>query len=249
VNISDIAKLELDMDSQDVALTFIEITRWITQGVETIEVLSSLAERCVSLLPVSASGILLRDLTGSLQVVGASSKSAHLLDLFQIQNDQGPCLECSNSGKAVADSELTSNGPWPEFSKRAREEGFVAVYALPLISKDLTIGALNLFATQKLTSAKLAVAQALADAATLSLMQVDPKQDLQIVIRQVHLAVETRNTLEQAKGMISQRFDIDAESAFIKIRDIAYETNQSLVSLATSIVMRDSENPGLQRIR
>jgi hypothetical protein len=243
---TDLTSIKFDLDAKDVALTFIEVTRWITQGVETIEVLSALADRCVSLLPVSASGILLRDITGTLQVVGASSKSAHILDLFQIQNDQGPCLECSNTGLPVADTSLSASGPWPAFALRARQEGFVAVYALPLISKDVTVGALNLFATEPLNEAKLAVAQALADAATLSLLQVDPHEDLQIVIRQIHLAVETRNTLEQAKGMISQRFAIDAEAALIKIQAVAKESDQSLVALATSIVMRDSANLALE---
>ena len=154
-------------DAAELAVTLIEITRSVTQGAETIEIFTELAEKCVGLLPVSAAGILLRDVSGTLQVIGASSPSAHLLDLFQVQNEEGPCLECTMTGIGVSDIELSATGPWPRFSELARAQEFTAVYALPLRSRDVTVGALNLFAREQLSPGRLVVAQALADAATL----------------------------------------------------------------------------------
>jgi hypothetical protein len=227
----------------DLALTLIEISRSVNQGAETIEIFSNLAQRCVELLPVAGAGILLRDSNDMLQVIGASSPSAHLLDLFQVQNEQGPCLACCETGESVADETLDSNGPWPRFSALAQAHGFTAVYALPLKSKHVSVGALNLFAKQPLSDEKLFVAQALADAATLSLLQVDPELDLQIIIRRIHLAVESRNTLEQAQGMIAQRFSVDIETALIKIRQVAGVTQLSLVQVARHIIARDESSP------
>lgn len=232
-------------DATELALTLIEITRSVTQGAETIEIFTSLAEKCVGLLPVSAAGILLRDVTGTLQVIGASSPSAHLLDLFQVQNEEGPCLECSTTGIPVSDAELSPTGKWPRFSALTRAQSFSAVYALPLRSRDVTIGALNLFATSELTPGRLIVAQALADAATLSLLQIDPQVDLQIVIRRIHLAVESRNTLEQAQGMIAQRFSVDAEEALVRLQNVSHITSLTLVDVARAVITRDTTSPAV----
>ena len=238
------AEIDLELpDATALAITLIEITNSVTQGAETIEIFTELAGKCVNLLPVAAAGILLRDVTGTLQVIGASSPSAHLLDLFQVQNEQGPCLECTMTGMPVTDVELQATGRWPRFAALTRAQGFQAVYALPLRSRDVTVGALNLFAREPLSSSRLVVAQALADTATLSLLQVDPHIDLQIVIRRIHLAVESRNTLEQAQGMIAQRFSIDAEQALIRLQDVSESTALSLVEVATAVIQRDPHSP------
>lgn len=230
-------------DATELAVTLIEITKSVTQGAETIEIFTQLAEKCVSLLPVSAAGILLRDIGGTLQVIGASSPSAHLLDLFQVQNEEGPCLECTMTGNPVSDVELSAGGKWPRFSELTGAHGFTAVYALPLRSRDLTVGALNLFAREQLSPGRLVVAQALADAATVSLLQVDPQYDLQIIIRRIHMAVESRNTVEQAQGMIAQRFTIDIEEALIRLRNVSERTSLTLVEVATAVVERDQDSP------
>lgn len=230
-------------DAAALAVTLIEITNSVTQGAETIEIFTELAEKCVNLLPVAAAGILLRDVSGTLQVIGASSPSAHLLDLFQVQNEQGPCLECTMTGTPVTDVELSPEGAWPRFAALTRTQGFTAVYALPLRSRDVTVGALNLFAREPLSANRLVIAQALADTATLSLLQVDPHIDLQIVIRRIHLAVESRNTLEQAQGMIAQRFGIDAEVALTRLQEVCERTELSLVEAATAVVQRDPDSP------
>lgn len=230
-------------DATELAVTLIEITRSVTRGAETIEIFTELAQKCVSLLPVAAAGILLRDVSGILQVIGASSPSAHLLDLFQVQNEEGPCLECTMTGISVSDVELSAQGKWPRFAHLTRSHDFTAVYALPLRSRDVTVGALNLFAREQLSTGRLVVAQALADAATLSLLQVDPHIDLQIVIRRIHLAVESRNTLEQAQGMIAQRFGIEAEEALVRLRDVSDQTDLTLVEVATAVVQRDPASP------
>lgn len=231
-------------DATELAVTLIEVTRSVTQGAETVEIFTELAEKCVRLLPVSAAGILLRDVDGTLQVIGASSPSAHLLDLFQVQNEEGPCLECTMTGSPVSGDDLRlDSAKWPRFAELARAQGFAAAYALPLRSRDVTVGALNLFAFEPLSPGRLVVGQALADAATLSLLQIDPHSELQIVIRRIHLAVETRNTIEQAQGMIAQRFGIDPEEALVRLREVSYRADMSLVGVATAVVRREPDSP------
>ncbi|MEN9922625.1 MAG: hypothetical protein RIS09_139 [Actinomycetota bacterium] len=236
---------EQALDAQtayELAGTFIEVTEGVTRGVESIEVFTLLTERCVKLLPVEAAGILLKDVTGTLQVIGSSSPSAHLLDLFQIQSEQGPCLECTQSGNRVSDTALSPEGKWPKFSALARQEKYQAVYALPLSSRGVTIGALNLFSLQVLDEFTLDIAQTFADTATVSLLQADVVIDQQIVLRKIHIAVESRNTLEQAQGMISERFSISPDAALEKISIAAKDAHLSLLGAARAIVQRDKSS-------
>lgn len=232
----------------EVARTFIELTGVIAGGGETIEVFTDLTRKCTVILPVSAAGILLRDVAGDLQVIGASSPSAHLLDLFQVQNEEGPCLECLESGEQVFDAELGSTDRWPRFSQRARQQQFSSVYALPLKSRHVTVGALNLFATSPLEPDRLIVAQALADAATLSLLQIDPLTDNTIVIQRIQHAIEDRNTLDQARGMITQRFGIDGQEALTRLAEAARLVGVSLTEAARAVVRRDDQSPAFRAL-
>lgn len=231
-----------------VARMFIDLTSVIASGAETIEIFAELAQKCVVLLPVSAAGILLRDVSGDLQVIGASSPTAHLLDLFQVQNEEGPCLECLETGEQVFDIDLGSTGRWPRFSALARGQQFTSVYALPLRSRHVTVGALNLFATSPLDPDRVLVAQALADAATLSLLQIDPQTDNQIMIQRIQRAIEDRNTLDQARGMITQRFGVDPETALTRLVQVARQVGAPLTDVARAVVRRDEGSPAFHAL-
>jgi hypothetical protein len=232
-------------ESEELARTFVALARGVLEGADTVEVFSMLAESCVRLLPVKAGGILVRDAMGFLQVIGASNQSVHLLDLCQVQNVEGPSLECCRTGSLVADTELSEEGPWPRFAWLATSHGYGAVYAVPLLSRGVPIGALNLFGTSEIPAERLVLAQALADAATLALLQVDPREDTVVLARQVHLAVESRNTVEQARGMIAQRFNVGEESALEQLRRAAERLDLPLVEVARATVHRDGSHPAV----
>jgi GAF domain-containing protein len=227
-------------DAALLAAAFVDLARSVNEGRDMVEVFSMLAERCVAVLSVSACGILIVDSSGELEVIGSSNHSAHLLDLFQVQNVEGPCLLCCRTGDAVLDTELSETGSWPGFARVAREQGFAAVYAVPLSARGVVVGALNLFATLPLRDEEIAVAQALADAATIALLQADPHEDAVIVTRRLHVIVEERNTIEQAKGVLAQRFNIEAEAAFLQLRLAGERTGTRLIDVATSVVNRDT---------
>ena len=227
-------------DASQLAAAFVDLARSVNDGKDMVEVFSMLAERCVTVLSVAACGILVIDPVGELEVIGSSNHSAHLLDLFQVQNVEGPCLQCCHTGEAVIDTELSESGPWPGFAAAARSQGYLAVYAVPLAARGVVVGALNLFAHTPIQEDEIAVAQALADAATIALLQADPREDALVVMRRLHMVVEERNTIEQAKGVLSQRFSIDAEEAFVQLRRAGERTGTRLVDVAMSVVTRDN---------
>src|SRR6201993_5367876 len=133
------------MDGQLLSATFVELTDTMVADFDIIDFLHVLTMRSVELLDVSAAGLLLADPRGELRVVAASSEAARLLELFQLQNDQGPCLDCFRSGHPVAATDLSANQRWPRFAAVAGQAGFSAVQALPMRLRDQVIGALNLF--------------------------------------------------------------------------------------------------------
>jgi len=235
-------------ESGSLARTFVDLAQSLSSGQDSYEVLSMLSQRTVEVLPVASSGILITDQAGVLQVIAASSPSAHLLDLFQIQNEEGPCFECCKTGEAISDVLLSENGAWPRYSALARKHGYTATYALPLRSKGVVLGALNLFAQMELSLERLLVAQTLADAATLSLLQLDPVMDLEIVARKVFFTIEERNIVEQAKGMISQRFEVTADVAFERIRQTSKQTSCHIIEVARAIISRDIDHPSFAHL-
>ena len=150
------------MAELQIADVFVEMADTLVDDFDLIDFLHLLTERCVQLLDVSAAGLLLTDGQNKLQVVAASSEQTRLLELFQLQTDQGPCLDCFRTGQPVSVTDLPSAGRWPRFTAAAAEVGFSAVHALPMRLRTEVIGALNLFDVTPgaLDEGKLRVGQA-----------------------------------------------------------------------------------------
>ena len=231
------------------ASTFIDLARAATSGASAIEIFVQLAERCTELLPIDACGLLLVDHLGRLEVVGASDSAARLLDLFQIQAAEGPCLDCCRTGAVVRDDELAPDGPWPRFAEATRAHGFASVVAVPLRARGTTLGALNAFCSAPLDAHQIEVAQALADAATVALLQADPDLDASVVARRIVETVESRNAVEQAIGVLAVRFECSASEALGRLREAARQSGESLVSIARAVVERDGASPGAGSLR
>jgi hypothetical protein len=227
-----------EMAEIEMADVFVEMADTLVADFDMIDFLHMLTERCVQLLGVSAAGILLTDGQGALQVVAASSERTRLLELFQLQTDQGPCLDCFRTGQSVSVDDLRSAGRWPRFSAAAAEVGFSAVHALPMRLRTDIIGALNLFDVQvgALAADKLRVGQALADVATIGLLQQRAIHHRDVLTEQLQTALNTRVLIEQAKGIVAERLHLDVAEAFNVLRGAARRDNRRLTDLAQAIV-------------
>src|SRR5208282_2149279 len=203
------------MDGQLLSETFVELTDTMVAGFDVIDFLHVLTDRSVQLLDVSAAGLLLADPRGELRVVAASSEAARLLELFQLQNHQGPCVDCFRSGRPVQAADLAAAADrWPRFAPAARRAGFAAVQALPMRLREQVIGALNLFRAGPgaLAPADIRVGQALADVATISMRHSDTLNE------QLQAALNSRVIIEQAKGKLAERLGVDMDQAFSLLR-------------------------------
>lgn len=232
-------------DDQDVirkqvlaSTTFVDLVETLVGDFDVIEVLTMLTSRCVDLLEAAAAGILLADESGHLRVIGASTEEINLLELFQIQNDEGPCLDCFRSGVVVAATDLALASAWPQFAIESVRAGYPSVCAVPLRLKDLVLGCLNLFMSTAtpLSDTDVALAQALADVASIAIVQDQAVRQAAIREGQLQHALDSRIAIEQAKGMIAERDGIDMDAAFAKLRAYARNHNRRLTEVAESLV-------------
>jgi transcriptional regulator with GAF, ATPase, and Fis domain len=205
-----------------------------------------LTGRSVELLEVSAAGLLLADPRGDLRVVAASSEAARLLELFQLQNDQGPCLDCFRSGQPVTVTDLAAQAHrWPRFAAAARDAGFTAVQAVPMRLREQVIGALNLFRAVPgpFDPAGVSIGQALADVATISLLHERGMRHSETLNEQLQATLDRRVIIEQAKGKLAERLGTDTNQAFILLRDFARSRNLRLSDLARAFVDGTEPSP------
>ena len=235
------------IETQDTALrrerklveTFVGLTDTLVEDFDVVDFFSSLTERIVELGLASDAGILLVEEAGDLRVVAASAERAHLLELFQVQNDQGPCRDCFTTGVPVSVDDLEVAGDrWPLFAPRAVSAGFRSVQAVPLRLRGAVLGAFGMFLSEPggIDDAAQAVVQAMADVATIGLLQQRELDRAHTVAGQLQRALQSRIGIEQAKGVVFEQLGIPMDAAFAKLRSYARNHNQKLHDVARDVV-------------
>ncbi|MFE9602786.1 GAF and ANTAR domain-containing protein [Streptomyces hokutonensis] len=236
------------MNQQLLAKTFVELADNLVADFDLIDFLRLLTDRCVNMLDASAAGVLLADHDGKLRVMAASDEQVRLLELFQLQSDEGPCLEAFRTGTQVIVPDLTREvDRWPRFATAAHRSGFGAVQALPMRLRDETVGALNLFraAPGSFDPVGTPIAQALADVATISLLQQRSAHRSTVLNEQLQNALNSRILIEQAKGKLAERQNVDMERAFTTLRSYARAHNRRLSDVARAFIDGSEPLPGL----
>ncbi len=221
------------------ARTFVELADNLVDDFDVVELLTLLADRCVDVLDVAAAGLMLVAPDGGLRVMASSSEAMRVLELFELQAQEGPCLDCYRTGQPVMNIDLaTVNGRWPRFAAEALAVGFRSVHALPLRLRGTVIGALNVFHVDPgdMRRADVDAAQALADVATIAILQHRARLEAQLINDQLNHALNSRIVIEQAKGMIAERASLTMEQAFSALRAHARDHNIRLVDVASDVV-------------
>jgi transcriptional regulator with GAF, ATPase, and Fis domain len=218
---------------------FVTLADTLIDNYDIIEFLQTLAERCVDLVDVAAAGIMLADTKGELRHAACSDEQMRFVELLELQYEEGPCLDAYRTHERVtcASPELLAQR-WPRFGPLAAEHGFESVSAVPMRLRDRVIGALNLFSKTPLglSDQDLRVVQAMADVATIGILQERSLHDAHAFSAQLEVALESRVVIEQAKGVVAERSDIDVDTAFERIRGFARSHNRLLSETAREIV-------------
>ena len=221
------------------ASTFVDLADTLVADFDVIDFLHMLATRSVELLDVDAAGIMLADQRGGLRVMASSAEEARLLELYELQNAAGPCLDCYRTGRPVARDDLAAmRTSWPAFTEQLRGLGFHSAQALPMRLRTETIGALNLFRLEpgQLGLADLRAGQAMADVATVGLIQERAIAASELLATQLQTALTSRVQLEQAKGVLAERAGMPMDQAFQLMRDYARSRGHRLSDVAAQVV-------------
>lgn len=237
------------ISSERLAEAFVHVADTLVDEFDLIDFLASLTAHVAEVSGTAAVGLLLADHRGHLQFMAASEESARLLELFALQNDEGPCRDCYTRGEPVMAADLTlMHRRWPVFTPRALAAGFRSVSAIPMRHHQTVIGTLNLFDRRldPFTSEDVRVVQALANVATIGILQEKAVRSGEVLTEQLQSALNSRITIEQAKGALAQLRGVDVDTAFGLLRDYCRNNHLKLSDVARLIVSDPSAHPALR---
>jgi GAF domain-containing protein len=219
--------------------TFVTLADSLVDDFDVVDVLQRLVDECISLFDASAAGILLLSPSNQLEVIVSTSERSELVELMQLRVGAGPCVQAAMTGQVVSVDDVDQIADrWPAFAADARASGFSSIHAIPLRLRDSTLGSLNLFRDSPgaLNAADAAAAQALADIATISILQQRLVEESELAQAQLQRALDSRVVIEQAKGYLAQRQDIDMDEAFARIRRFARSTQTRIGVVAADVI-------------
>ncbi len=226
---------------QRISAAFVAVADTLVADYDLIDLLHTLVDVCADVLDVSAAGLVLADDDGDLQLLASTSEQADLVEIMQLAAGAGPCVDAFRTGVVVDIADIAESGEqWPEFKAAALGQGFRAVHATPMRLRGQVLGAMNLFSTTpgNLNAADAGVAQALADVATIGILQERSIRETGIVAEQLQWALESRVIIEQAKGVLAALDGTGVDAAFRKLRDYARNNNLTLRSVAEGVTAR-----------
>lgn len=219
----------------------------VLEDFDVVDLLTELTERCAVLLDVAAAGFLLADPLDQLRLVAATSEQARELELFQLQDHEGPCMDCYATARPVSVADLrTAAERWPRFVPAALAGGFAAVHAVPMRAAGRVLGALGLFGTRPgvLNQADLLAAQTLAHIACVALLQGRAPSP-STVLPQLRATLASGVVVEQAKGFLREKLDVSVEDAFALLRSYTRANGEHLTEVARRLMTDRAARPAL----
>ena len=239
-----------DVDREaGLARVFVRLADTLASDFDIVDFLHGLSADSVEILRAEAAGVMLADPRGGLRLIASSDERMRLLELFEIQDAQGPCLDAFSSGRAVQATAADSRARWPVFASRASGAGFQMMCAVPLRVRTNVIGALNLFrgSDEPFTCAEMEIAQAMAEMAAIGLIQERALRERNLLAEQLQAALNSRVVIEQAKGMLAEYLAMTVDDAFKLLRTYARAHNRKLSQVASDVVDRKIPSAALGR--
>ncbi len=235
----DSEEVHVEVRAEAVAAAVDDVAQVLAERGDPLDLAHRVVQHCATLLSASAVGFLVEDGTGRLGLLAASSSEARVVELLQLETEEGPCLDCHRSGTPVVSPDAADLAHrWPVWSRAASEHGIVSVHAVPVQLRGRTIGALNLFRDHEgpYSTVETDVAHAMASFAAVGISQLEASAQGEQLRDQLQAALESRVVLEQAKGVLAERHRIHPDEAFGLLRTQARSGRRRLLDVATEVV-------------
>ena len=230
------------MENRDrlLARAFARLADTLTDDFDVVEFLHGLCADAVQVVGADTAGVMLADSRGGLRLLASSEERMRTLELFELQSQQGPCLDAFRTGHTVTATTADGQRLWPLFAPQAAERGFRFMCAVPMSLRGATIGALNLFRVtdEPFAETDLEIAQAMAKVATTGLLHNRSMAEARLVGAQLQRALQSRIAIEQAKGVLAEYLNVSVDEAFQRLRSQARNTNQKLSDLARDVATK-----------
>ena len=226
------------------AAAFVALADTLAPRRGILDTLQLLVEHSTSLTAVVEAGIVLADASGQLHMAATTGKRVSDIEIMQLAAHSGPCYVAFVTGANVeVDDIAASRERWPEFADLALAKGFRSMHAIPLRLREVTLGSLNLFSESlgQLSDQDAVLAQAMADVATIGIVQDRMIASHATVNDQLLAALDSRVRIEQAKGLLAHRHDVTVEEAFTLLRAHARRNGLKLNDVALDVVERRLE--------
>jgi GAF domain-containing protein len=222
------------------ARAFVRLANTLANDFDIVDFLQGLAADSVEVLGAEAAGVMLADARGGLRLIASSDERMRLLELFELQGAQGPCLDAFSTGRPLQASAASSRIRWPVFAQHASDSGFQMMCAVPLRVRTDVIGAMNLFRAtdEPFTDDEMDIAQAMAEMAAIGLIQERALRERSLLTEQLQAALISRVVIEQAKGMLAEYLRMTVDDAFRLLRSYARNRNRKLSDVARDVVDR-----------
>ncbi|MBH0009437.1 GAF and ANTAR domain-containing protein [Salinibacterium sp. SWN1162] len=224
-----------------ISAAFVTVAETLTAEHDMVDVLHTFVERCAEIVRMDAGGLVLVDDADDLQLMTSTSEAAMMLESMQLADAAGPCIECFRTGEAVAINDISTSVAWPEFCATAVDQGFNSLLSIPMKVHGRVMGTMNLFraASEAVSSRDAAVAQALADVATIGITHERALHQAQVVEEQLQNALNSRIAIEQAKGVIANGLSLSMDDAFVLLRKYSRDCNLTLRAASEMVSRRE----------
>jgi GAF domain-containing protein len=231
------------------ARAFVRLADTLVSDFDVVDFLHGLSVDSLEILGADAAGVMLTDGRGALRLIASSEERMRLLELFELQGAQGPCLDAFSSGAAVQAGAADSRARWPAFAQHASQAGFQRTCAVPLRVRADVIGALNLFRSSDaaFTDTEMEIAQAMAEISAIALIQERAVRQHGLLVEQLQTALNGRVIIEQAKGMLAEYLTVTVDEGFRLLRTYARDRNRKLTEVASAIIDRQVTGAELAR--
>lgn len=227
---------------QQLAEALVGLADSFADDVDPVVLADRLARNCVELAGADAVGIMVVTSRGDLRPIAVTEEQAAFFEFFQLQADEGPCLDAYREGHRVDVRDLAgSAGRWPRVVPFAVRSGYLSLHGLPLRVHRQTVGAVNLLLRRSggLSELDLELAQALADVTAVALVNWRPERlRATDISNRVQAALAAKATVDMATGMLAEAGGITPGQARAALRAYAERRRGRLLDAAHALVRR-----------